>query len=95
MGEDSQDLIRGELGKGEKLLWAGRPRQGVVLRAADAFLIPFSIMWGGLRFSGRPACSRTARRGSSPYGASRSCWEEPDPVMERPRPPVQGESDDS
>src|SRR4051812_399066 len=44
---DPEDLIRGELGAGEKLLWAGRPRQGLVLRAADTFLIPFSIMWGG------------------------------------------------
>ncbi|MFO0892355.1 MAG: PH domain-containing protein [Isosphaeraceae bacterium] len=47
MGGEPQDLILGELGKGEKLLWAGSPRQGFVLRAADALLIPFSIMWGG------------------------------------------------
>jgi hypothetical protein len=44
---EPQDLIRDELGKGEKLLWVGLPRQGFLLRAADAFLIPFSIMWGG------------------------------------------------
>src|SRR5262249_39338183 len=45
--EEPEDLIRGELGEGEKLLWAGRPRQGFALRGADAFLIPFSLLWGG------------------------------------------------
>lgn len=47
MGELPEDLIRRELGPSEQLLWAGQPRQGFVLRAADWFLIPFSIMWGG------------------------------------------------
>jgi hypothetical protein len=45
--EGPEDLIRGEISPGEELLWAGRPRQGFVLRAADAFLIPFSLLWGG------------------------------------------------
>ena len=47
MDFELQDSIRSELDASEKLLWAGRPRQGLILRAADAFLIPFSIMWGG------------------------------------------------
>jgi hypothetical protein len=47
MDESPEDVIRGELGPSEQLLWAGRPRQGFVLRATDAFVIPFSIMWGG------------------------------------------------
>ena len=47
MDELPEDVIRRELAPDERLLWAGRPRQGFVLRAADAFMIPFSILWGG------------------------------------------------
>jgi hypothetical protein len=42
-----EEMIRTELGSGEKLLWSGEPRQGIFLRGNDAFLIPFSLMWGG------------------------------------------------
>ncbi len=31
----------------EKLLWTGRPKTGIVFRAADIFLIPFSLLWCG------------------------------------------------
>ena len=42
-----QDAILNEVNDSEKLLWAGRPRQGFALRPADALLIPFSTMWDG------------------------------------------------
>lgn len=32
---------------GERLLWSGRPDPTVWLTAADMFMIPFSILWGG------------------------------------------------
>lgn len=39
--------IRRKLGPSERLLWCGRPLQGLVLRAAGVFLIPFGIAWCG------------------------------------------------
>jgi hypothetical protein len=39
--------IRRHLSSGERVLWSGQPKQGLVLRGADAFMIPFSLLWGG------------------------------------------------
>jgi hypothetical protein len=45
---DTSNNFQGELNPGERILWSGQPRQGIILRAADLFFIPFSLLWGGL-----------------------------------------------
>ena len=35
------------LSSGEKLLWTGKPKKGIIFRTSDIFFIPFSILWGG------------------------------------------------
>jgi hypothetical protein len=47
MADTANTSIESELRIGERLLWKGRPRGGLRLRAQDAFLIPFSLVWGG------------------------------------------------
>jgi hypothetical protein len=42
-----EETLSQHLDSGERLLWSGRPRPGLQLRAQDAFLIPFSLLWCG------------------------------------------------
>lgn len=44
-------LLQRYLRPGERLLWSGRPDPAVTFTPADAFLIPFSVMWGGFAVS--------------------------------------------
>jgi hypothetical protein len=45
-----QDLLKQELQVDETLVWSGLPRQGLIFKANDIFMIPFSLMWGGFAF---------------------------------------------
>ena len=47
MDYDTSQKIQSQLSTGESLLWSGRPRQGVVFRGSDFFVIPFSLLWCG------------------------------------------------
>lgn len=50
MERDLRDLgyeMKRHLDPGERIIWAGVPKQGLMLTSKDVFLIPFSLMWGG------------------------------------------------
>jgi len=48
MGQSPEAVLSQNLDQGERLLWSGKPLDGVRLRSQDLFLIPFSLMWGGI-----------------------------------------------
>jgi hypothetical protein len=44
--------ITAALDRGERVIWSGRPRQGLMLRGADAFAIPFALVWTSIPLFG-------------------------------------------
>lgn len=59
----STALTAFDLERGERQLWTGAPKQGLVLRAADAFLIPFSFLWAGFAVYWEVSVLRTSAPG--------------------------------
>ena len=43
----SAAAVQSELVPGESFVWAGQPNTSVIFHKEDAFLIPFSLLWGG------------------------------------------------
>lgn len=39
--------LQKHVNKRDKIIWAERPKQGLIFRSSDGFLIPFSFAWGG------------------------------------------------
>ena len=50
MDEHVDFRLASHLEADERLLWSGRPSQGVRMQVTDAFLVPFSLLWGGFAF---------------------------------------------
>jgi hypothetical protein len=70
MSDFDGSSIERELNNGERLLWKGRPRGGIRLRAADIFLIPFTLFWAGFAFfSGFVAFRQVLQKGSAAWPA--------------------------
>jgi len=42
-----ENELKPNLSTDEKIIWAGKPKTGILFRTSDAFLIPFSLLWAG------------------------------------------------
>jgi hypothetical protein len=72
-----QNEIAQALDSGESLIWSGAPRKGLVLRSSDAYMIPFSLLWGGFAVFWEVGAVRTngPNEYSCPSGEFPSCWQ--------------------
>jgi hypothetical protein len=53
--------ITATLDRGERVLWSGQPRLGLMLRGMDAFAIPFAAVWTSIPLFGAVMTLRTPR----------------------------------
>ena len=88
MGVLPDSVLSAELGPGERLVWSGKPRGGIRLRAQDAFLIPFSRSADSSPFRPRepiqPASVRNDREREKRLPADRGHSEETPCRVTRP-----------
>jgi hypothetical protein len=62
MADEARRVISHELNSKERLLWSAQPPSGVRLRPADAFFIPFSLIWCGFAIFWEASAVRTGRQ---------------------------------
>ena len=61
----SYATIQPELTPGESILWAAQPNTSITFHKEDAFLIPFSLLWGGFAIFWEMGVAGFWRSGSS------------------------------
>ena len=71
MDDSAFSAIQTLLDADERLLWSGQPRRGIRLRPQDAYMIPFSLLWGGFAFFWESMVVFGPARGR-PHGGSAS-----------------------
>jgi hypothetical protein len=70
----ADDLFTNRLLSGERILWSGKPGQGLLLTELDIYLIPFSLLWCGLVIFWTIGASRAAGSGPLLFGAFFLCY---------------------
>ena len=74
MEQSPEAVLSQNLEQGERLLWSGKPLDGVRLRSQDLFLIPFSLIWGGFAIFWEYSVITHPRNGDGSTGLFMSLW---------------------
>ena len=74
MEQSPEAVLSQNLEQGERLLWSGKPLDGVRLRSQDLFLIPFSLMWGGFAIFWEYTAVTNPAKGSESTGVFFALW---------------------
>lgn len=61
---EASGVVRGQLRKGEEVLWSGRPDRAVVFSAGDLILVPASLLWSAMALSFAIPMLSAARTGA-------------------------------
>jgi hypothetical protein len=70
----ADDLFTNRLLSGERILWSGKPGQGLLLTELDIYLIPFSLLWCGFMIFWTIGATRAGGFGPLLFGAFFLCY---------------------